>query len=179
MRNNSIGRARCTDTARQSAGIDAGQADLAVCCHPFCKMLSAAEIARRSHVFAGDAANRCFYAAFQILVIGADIADMRECEGDDLRGIAGIGHDLLIACDRSIEAHFAHCIATGSKAPAPDHRAIGQNADSCRIFGLRRSGCGVGHWALRLLVFSDDVAKRWALSLPCPDVNLSRAGILG
>ena len=62
-----------------------------------------------------------------VLGVGADIADMREGEGDDLAGIGGIGHDLLIAGHRGVEADLADRCARGADAPAPEHRAVGEN----------------------------------------------------
>ena len=48
------------------------------------KILLAAEVGRRRHRLAHQAAERMRFAGFDILFIGADIADVREGEGDDL-----------------------------------------------------------------------------------------------
>jgi hypothetical protein len=45
--------------------------------------------------------------ALDVLVVGADIADMREGEGDDLPGIGRVGQDFLIAGHRGVEADLA------------------------------------------------------------------------
>ena len=62
-----------------------------------------------------------------VLVIGADIADMREGEGDDLPGIGRVGQDLLIAGHRGVEADFADRDAGSARALALDHGAVGEN----------------------------------------------------
>ncbi len=95
------------------------------------------EAGRRGHILAHDAADRAVDLRFNVLVIRADIADMREGEGDDLPGVGGIGHHLLIAGHRGVEAHLAHRAADRAEALAPDHGAIRQNEDSRRAFGLR------------------------------------------
>ncbi len=86
---------------------------------------------------------------FDIFRIGADIADMREGEGDDLTGIGGIGHDLLIAGHRGVEADLAHRLALGAQASALQHGPIGKNDErggnrGCiicgRVWGFGRGG---------------------------------------
>ena len=79
--------------------------------------------------------------------IGADIADMREGEGDDLPGIRRVGQDLLIAGHRGIEADLADGDAGGARALALDHRAVGQNEKRGRRLdrpiGRRARHCGL------------------------------------
>ena len=75
-----------------------------------------------------------------ILGVGADIADMREGEIDDLPGIAGVRHHFLIAGHRGVEADFANRAALCAKAPAPDHLPRRQNQYACRSRGRARSG---------------------------------------
>ena len=84
--------------------------------------------------------------SLQILVVGADIADVRESKGDDLPGIAGIGEDLLISGNRCVEADFADCLARGADAVTPQDSAVAQNQSRrgpVRLSGVRR--CGVWH----------------------------------
>jgi hypothetical protein len=69
---------------------------------------------------------------------------MREGEGDDLRRVAGIGHDLLIAGHRGVEADLADRLAFRAEAPAPDHAAVGQHQYAGRPVRRRRV-LGVGH----------------------------------
>ena len=90
------------------------------------------------------AAQRPGIVGFDILVIGADIADMGEGEGDDLARIGGIGHDLLVAGHRGVEADLADRLAFGPESPAPDDAAVGEDQYARRI--LRRGRVhGVGH----------------------------------
>ena len=42
-----------------------------------------------------------------VLGVHPDVADVREGEGDDLPGVGGIGHDLLVAGHRGVEAELA------------------------------------------------------------------------
>src|SRR5262249_22592850 len=72
---------------------------------------------------------------FDVLVVGADIADMRECEGDDLSGIGGIGEDLLITRHRGVEADLADRMAGGAEALSFKDGAVGKD-DERRRFGL-------------------------------------------
>ena len=64
---------------------------------------------------------------FEVVIIGADIADMGEGEGDDLAGIGGVGEDFLIAGHGGVEADFAHGLAFGAEALAFDDGAIGED----------------------------------------------------
>ncbi len=97
---------------------------------------------RVRHVLAHDAAEREGLVALDVLGIGADIADVREGEVDDLPRIGGIGHHLLIAGHGGVEAHLAHGIALGAESPAPDSRTIGENENAGGSFGSAREGIG-------------------------------------
>jgi hypothetical protein len=125
------------------------------------------------HFLAHHAADRALDVRFQVFLVDPDIADVRESEGDDLRGVGGIGHDLLIAGHRGVEAHFAHCRAFGPETVAPQRRSVGEHEDSRRARGLRRKRRGgVGHFGALRKQGSSDVAKGRRLD-PCPRaVNL-------
>ena len=82
----------------------------------------AARARRRRHVHRLD-----------ILVVGADIADMREGEGDELPGIGGIGEDLLIAGHRGIEADFADRLAFGAEPKTLQHGTVGKHEERGRF----------------------------------------------
>ena len=56
---------------------------------------------------------------FDVLVIGADIADMREGEGDDLAGIGRVGEDFLVAGQRGVEADFGDGAMPVAPRPRP------------------------------------------------------------
>ncbi|MGY2938896.1 hypothetical protein ACVWZ6_008498 [Bradyrhizobium sp. GM6.1] len=82
----------------------------------------AARAGRRGHVHRLD-----------VVVVSADIADMREGEGDELAGIRGIGEDLLIAGHRGVEADLADGLAFGAEAKAFEHRAVGKHQQRGRF----------------------------------------------
>ena len=81
---------------------------------------------------------------FIIVGVDADVADMREGEGDDLARIGRVGHDFLIAGHRGVEAQFRHGLAGGAKAHAVEQRAVGQCQTGGRVVGsarCRHVGC--------------------------------------
>ena len=61
-----------------------------------------------------------------ILVIDADIANVWEGEGKDLRHIGRVGQDFLIAGHGGVETHFAECVTDGTDADTLENGAIGQ-----------------------------------------------------
>ncbi len=68
-----------------------------------------------------------------IFLVGADIADMGKCEGDDLAGIGRIGEDLLITGHGGIEADFADGMAGCAEANTFEHGAVRQNEKRRRL----------------------------------------------
>ena len=137
-----VGGAAFTDALGERAGINAADANAAPRLHPVIKAALRPEIGGRRHGFAHHAAKGVRVGGFDILVIGAHIADVREGEGDDLPGIAGVAHHFLITGHCGVEADFAHRHAFGTETMAPDDAAIGQNQYPRRAFGLggRRGG---------------------------------------
>ena len=132
VRDHRIGRTGDADAAGQRARIDTRQADLAVVLHPFDKFVLRAEIRMRGHFLPHHAAHRSEAAAFMVFLVRADIADMREGEGDDLAVVGRIGHHFLIAGHRGVEADFAHRATGGTEPLAPDDGAVTQHEDSRR-----------------------------------------------
>src|SRR5690606_22992299 len=94
----------------------------------------------RSH----GAGTGCRGEILDVFVIGADIADMRKGEGDDLAGIGGIGEDFLVAGERRVETDLGDRRAGGACASALDHRPVGQNEQCGWVF----RGPGRGHGRL-------------------------------
>ena len=87
-------------------------------------------------------ARRCRHVhRLDVFVVGADIADMRKGEGDELPGIGGIGEDLLIAGHRGVEADFADGLAFRAEAKTFQHGAIGKHEERGRF--VVRPGGGV------------------------------------
>ena len=85
------------------------------------------------------------FARLDVLVVGADIADVREGEGDDLLGEARVGHDFLIAGHGGVEAQLPDRLAFGAEALAPYRPAIGEHHDSRRALRWGRAWVCVGH----------------------------------
>ncbi len=80
--------------------------------------------------------------------VGADIADMREGEGDDLPGVGRVGQRLLVACHPGVEAKLPHAaVARRAEAAPPEHGAVRQHEDGS---GTGRGGVGLGHGGARL-----------------------------
>ena len=68
-----------------------------------------------------------------VLLVGADVADVREREGDDLPGVGGIGEDLLVAGHRGVEADFADGVAFRAEAKALQHGTVGKHEERGRF----------------------------------------------
>src|SRR5690606_5723535 len=66
----------------ERARIDAREADLALLGHPFDELALGAEVGMASYFLAHDAADCAFDVRFNVLGIGADVADVRKGEGD-------------------------------------------------------------------------------------------------
>lgn len=128
------------DQRGQSAGVDAGKPDHASAFEPVIEMARGAVVRRAGngrvqHDAAG--AGRCGQIdRLDVLVIGADIADMGKGEGDDLAGIGGIGQDLLIPGHRGIEADLAHRMAGRAETLAFEHGAVGEDEQRSRLMLL-------------------------------------------
>ena len=130
MRDHRVRHALLADQRGQRAGIDAGDGDDAARFEPGVEVLRRAIIRRRGdrraqHAAAHPAGGEA--ARLHVLVIGADIADMREGEGDDLPGIGRIGQDLLIAGHGGVEADLADGDAGCARALAFDDGAVGKH----------------------------------------------------
>jgi hypothetical protein len=86
-------------------------------------------------------------AGFVILGVHADIADMGEGEGHDLPGIGGVGHDLLVARHRGVEAQLGHAHARRAEPVAVEQGAVGKGEAGGGRLGmenLRRAAAGAG-----------------------------------
>jgi hypothetical protein len=62
-----------------------------------------------------------------VLVIRADVADVRKRERDDLTRIGGIGEDLLVAGHCGVEADLADSMARRAEADAIQDRSVSQH----------------------------------------------------
>ena len=158
VRDHGVGHALFADQHGQRAGVDAGEPDNAAGLQPVIEVAGGAIVRRRGDVGMQDdaagAGPRRHVDALDVFVVGADIADMREGEGDDLPGIGRVGEDFLIAGHGGIEADLADRGAGGAEAEAFQNRAVRQDQKRRRL-GLgprfRRvpvDGFASGSWPL-------------------------------
>ncbi|MCY1238587.1 hypothetical protein D9M72_513320 [compost metagenome] len=144
MGDDGVGHAVFADPGGQCARVDAAKADDAACLQPGVEVLDGAVVRRLGDVGLEDDADRavacCRRQVFDVFVIGADIADVREGEGDDLAEIGGVRQDFLIARQRRVEADFRLHLAGRADALAFDHGAVGQN-EQCGWFFSGPCGC--------------------------------------
>jgi hypothetical protein len=128
------------DAGGQRPRVDAGDADDVALLQPGVEPLDRPVVGRVGDVGAqhraADARERRHVHRLDVLVVGADVADVREGEGDDLAGIGGIGEDLLVAGHRRVEADLARGVADGADAVALEARAIVQDQEGGRAFLL-------------------------------------------
>ena len=97
----------------------AGDPDAAPLAHPVGKALVRAIVAGLRHDLADKAAERMRLASLDVLVVGADVADVREGEDDDLLRVRRVGHHFLVAGHGSVEAQLADRFALRRRSPAP------------------------------------------------------------
>ena len=81
---------------------------------------------------ANDQPGRVCLRRLHIFAVGARIADMRVCQGDDLAAIGRIGEDFLIAGHRRIEDDFTNGLAIGPDRGAPKDGSVGKCQNSRR-----------------------------------------------
>ena len=125
------------DQRGQRAGVDAGEADDAAGAQPLVEMFGGAVVRGIGDGGAQDHAARArrrrHVHRLDVFVVGADIADMREGEGDELPGIGGIGEDLLIAGHRGVEADLADGVAFRAEAKTFQHGTVGKHEERGRF----------------------------------------------
>ena len=119
---------------------------------PLVKVGGPAVVGRVRHIGLEHRADRAVAGSrrqvLDVLVIGTDIADVGEGEGDNLAGIGGIGEDFLVAGQGRVEADFGFHNAVGTQTLPLDHGAVGQHQQRGRLFGSPWGGGGA-HLALR------------------------------
>ena len=69
----------------------------------------------------------CEVCCFAVIIVGANVADVRKRECHDLACIGGVGQHFLITGHCRVEADFGHRLTLGPKAITLDHCAISQN----------------------------------------------------
>ena len=123
--------------AGERAGVDAGEPDDAARLEPVVEVAGRAVIRglgdRGVQNHAARAGRGRHVHGLDVVLVGADIADMREREGDDLAGIGRVGEDLLVAGHGGVEAHLADRMAGGAEAHAFEHGAVGEHEQRGRL----------------------------------------------
>jgi hypothetical protein len=140
----------------QRSGVEAGDADAAIVAHPGREVGLGAEARRAGHRLADDAAQGMRVGGLDVLGIGADIADVREGEGDHLPRERRVGHDFLIAGHGGVEAQLADRFAFGAEPLPPGDSAVAKYQYARRPFGLRRRVGRIGQVGLLAAGF-----QRW------------------
>lgn len=76
-------------------------------------------------------------SGFLVVEIGADVADVRIRQANDLAGIAGVGENFLITGEAGIENDFAAAARDGAGRAAAKNAPVFQREDggSVRYFG--------------------------------------------
>src|SRR5579862_799157 len=115
----------------ERAGVDAGKPDDAAALQPGIEMFCGAIVRRLGdggmQHHAARARRRREVDGLDVVLVGADVADMGKREGDDLARIGRIGEDLLVAGHRGVEADFAGRVACGAEADPFQHGAVGEH----------------------------------------------------
>ena len=170
-----VRHALLADEAGQRARVDAGDADDAARLQPGVEVARGAVVRRLGDVGLDDAAahagGRRHVDRLDVLVVDADVADVREGEGDDLPGVGGVGQDLLIAGHRRVEADLADGLAGRADAVTLDRGAVGEHEERGRLGVGPALGIPVAHGGV-------DSARRGMLRGAAPKVPLHRQALV-
>ena len=131
MGDDRIGHALVANERGERARVDAIEADDSARREPARQRRLRAVVRGLGGLGGEDRAERAGAAreidGLDVLVIRADIADMRKGEGDDLPGVGGIGQNLLISGHRRVEADLADRLALSPDAEALERLARGEH----------------------------------------------------
>ena len=140
MRERHVGGALLPDRPGQPPGVDPADADPAAPFEPAHERLGGAPVRRLGRVPLHDQPVGDRITRLVVLGIDADIPDMREGEGHDLARVGGVGHDLLVACHRRVEAKLGDRLAGRAKAMTVEDRPVRQNQTRGGSFGSGHGG---------------------------------------
>src|SRR5439155_3741614 len=122
-------RALFAQNPRQLAGVDAGDAHDVVHREVRAKIASRAEIGHDARQIAYDESRCKGPARFDVLVVHADVADMRTSERDDLAGVGRVSQYFLIPRHRRVENDLADRMASCADGNTAENRAVGEGQD--------------------------------------------------
>jgi hypothetical protein len=120
----------------QSPGVDAGDRDDALVREVLWQRAAGAEARRLQRQLADDESGRVHARGFGVLVVDADVADMRVRQRDDLPAVARVGQDFLVTGQRGIENDLADAAAGGADRNAGEDRTVGEHEQGRRPRGL-------------------------------------------
>ena len=136
MSDHGVGHALVANERRQRARVDAVKPDDPARGEPIGEMPLRAVIGGVGDGRGENGADRAGAPGqidrLYVFVVGADIADMRKGEGDDLRGVGRIGENFLIAGHGRVETDLAHRLAPRADAERLDDFARGQHQHAGR-----------------------------------------------
>ena len=153
VRDNRIRHTAFANEHRQCARVDAADADDAASAEPAIKALGGPIIrwacyrgVEDAPAHAGGSGEIC---RLDVFWVGADIADMRKGEGDDLAGIGRVGQNFLIARDRRVEANLARRFSRCANAIPLNDQSVCENDSGC-VGAI--PPCGVPAWLVSDMV---------------------------
>ena len=145
MGDHSVRHAALANERSQRAGVETGKPNDAAAFQPGIEMARGPVVRRRRdrrvQHHAARARRRREVDGLDVFLVGADIADVRKGEGDDLPGIGRVGQDFLVAGHRGVETDLADGLPGRAKTDAFEHGAIGQHQERRRL-GLVPAGQG-------------------------------------
>ena len=154
MGDDGVGHAVFADEGGQRPRVDAAEADDAAGLQPGIEVPRRPVVGGRGdggmHDHPAQTRRGRHIDRLDILLVGADIADMREGERDDLAGIGGIGEDFLVAGHRRVETDFADRVSGGAEAEAFDDGPVGENEEAGRHRRAPAGAARAGHAGLFL-----------------------------
>ena len=97
-----------TQMARQRPGVNLGNRHRAVVTKVLRQRGLAAEVRRQRRHVSDDQPCGVDAIGFGVFVVAAHVADVGVGQRHNLLGVAGIGKNFLVACERGVKHHFTH-----------------------------------------------------------------------
>ena len=124
-----IHRSAFPEVTNQGTGVDAGNADHAVLLQPGLQAALAAPVALGGGQLTGDHPAHMGSISLLIAAVDPGVTQLGVGEGDQLPGIAGVGHDLLVAGHTGVKDHFTQGRCFGAEGFTTQHQAIRQHKE--------------------------------------------------
>ena len=137
MRDHCIGHAVDTNQRGERARIDPGQPDDAAGFEPVVEIAGRPIVRRRGDCAVQDDAARTrrrrHIDGFDVVLVGADIADMRKGKRDDLPGVGRVGEDFLVTRHGGVEADLADRMSGRAEPEAFEYGSVSQHQKRGRL----------------------------------------------